>query len=262
MSSKHQPSSRELFIKRVKAADPEYGWLYAWDPYGKDPASKAAFEKLCSDDRMQGVWDLAVKLPDNDHFWSFLYDLQVAWASGDAHLKVIKESEEILRAHADCITALTQLRKSVERMRCSGDNDRPAFRGQFRDLERCIDWTEANLDDVAKTAQANLYDFREGATQKKQDLHHTEFTGLAAEAMKEYFGEHHYELVAAMVAVLFDKETDKEAIRSVVRNFKNRRAAVRSMPSPASTEAEGERAVEAMENYPLSLAQPGGLFEA
>src|SRR5262245_40251664 len=219
-----KPSSRELFVGRVgvQIADPEFGSLVDWDPWDDNPAAKAAFEKLCSDDRLEGVWSLAAGLPDDD-LAGLVYDLRVAWGAGDLHLGAVKELREIITSHDDCKTALVQLRKSVERIRRS--EMVPPELSHFRYVDRYLDWIERFLDYETTGAREDLEVFRESATQKVGDLRYTEFVGLAVAAMKDYFEQPHYELVAAMVAVFFDKEVDKDVVRSAARKFRARRAA-------------------------------------
>src|SRR5262245_41251440 len=181
MSSK-QPSSREVFIKRIGASLAEAGTekkvIIDWDPFGDNPAGKVGFEKLCSDARMQGVWDLTARLPDGE-LEGFIYALQVAWAAGDQHLRVIEDCGGALRAHEDCKTALAQLRISAEQMRgyLKGEfGEHPSGHDKhFRYLNHCFDSIEAVLDFTTSTAREDLRDFREGATQKIGELHYTEF---------------------------------------------------------------------------------------
>jgi hypothetical protein len=176
---------------------------------------------------MRDLWGLVGQLSDDD-FAIFVGRLHEAWLAGDLFLRVTEGCEKALEAHEDCRAALTRLRESAARMQQYLD---PVGLWHFEAqplMNEALNLTEKALANEARRAQREMKEWRDASTRKVAGVRHLEFIGLAVDLMNNHFKQPHYELVGDMVAVLFDKEMDKEAIRSAARKFADRRAAAYS----------------------------------
>ena len=89
---------------------------------------------------------------------------------------------------------------------------------EYRMVAAHLDRIEDDLTHWGEPYRKNVQRLNEITTRKTASLNYVEFVGPAVSLMKKVFGKPHYEEVAAMIAVLFDKDVGGEAVRTAARN--------------------------------------------
>jgi hypothetical protein len=100
------------------------------------------------------------------------------------------------------------------------------WRKQLQEIsaaELSLQQIEAHLADWTTRADPALQPLIENTTRKIDNIDYVEFVGLASMLMQATFRKRHWEIIADMVAVLFDREVSGDSIRLLAKDWAARR---------------------------------------
>jgi hypothetical protein len=230
---KRKPSPQELFTTRITAVYPNKrafdvsifedlptGATTCW-PTSR-PEYRQAREKLCNDDRVESLWRLTEQLSDRE-FERFGFKLFEAWWFGTHPKQLRAEIQDVVQTCASFGAAIAQARAKLSHL-CDNYSGFLGYKPEkVATVETAFQQIEAFIAKQDEKARTELQPLIAPMTRKIRNFSHVEFVGLATMLMRNVFNRPHYEIIANMVCVLFNKEADSNSVRLTAKDWAKRR---------------------------------------